>query len=142
MSVLQEIIDKRDQCQKWKDEGGVGYDPAIELYDKIIAEIKWLTIKARKDISHLEFCAVMEREGTCVIVNTVATKGEPTPIEPECDFYSVYIRTFEGRAECIKDFAPGDEREIVFSIATVMAADLDVDLEDKSIVYVPNIADL
>ena len=36
--VLGELLTKYDQCVKWKEEGGVGYDMAIDFYSKIIKE--------------------------------------------------------------------------------------------------------
>lgn len=42
LSVIDEVQAKLDQCIKWKEEGGIGYDPAIDLYTRIVHYINEL----------------------------------------------------------------------------------------------------
>lgn len=48
MSVLEEVTQKRDQCVKWAEEGGIGYQPAIDFYNRIIDEIERSNAKIRE----------------------------------------------------------------------------------------------
>lgn len=40
MSILDEVKEKRDYAQSRKDSGEVGYDPAIDFYNRIIGELE------------------------------------------------------------------------------------------------------
>lgn len=54
MSVLDEVKQKRDYSQYRKDCGEVGYDPAIDFYNRIIAEMEMLELNLQNAINLLK----------------------------------------------------------------------------------------
>lgn len=54
MRLLDEVKQKRDYAQSRKDAGESGYDPAIDFYNRIIAEIESLAVNLQKALTHLK----------------------------------------------------------------------------------------
>ena len=50
MTVLNEVKQKRDYAQSRKDAGEQGYDPAIDFYNRIIAEIEMLEMNLQNAV--------------------------------------------------------------------------------------------